>query len=221
MRDIDKLRPYDLKVASVGDWVITSSTVRSGLVQGRVVDVSEMEVVIQWGYDHLSIFKNGDYPHYLKQPPLTWLGPDPVYSGDTLWIADKKHPAFGVPYKVSKLIEYRLECSSPSEAVIFVNGTSEYEIVAPTHWSLTKPEPEPRFIEINGHKVPEPMSEVPEKGARYYVFDLRWEGMVDQFWWAGNAVDSRWFERGLIHATREAAYAHAKALLSFTEVNHK
>lgn len=86
---------------------------------------------------------------------------------------------------------------------------------------LTKPKPEPRFIEINGHKVPEPMSEVPEKGTKYYIIDIYSESLVKQYSWADDASDSRWFERGLIHATREAAYAHAKALLSFTEVNHK
>ncbi len=214
MHDHSKLRPYDLTKAKVGDKVLTLFQES----RGEVIAVSSKEIVFGWADDIFTIFKNGDYPHHLLQMPLAWLGPDPVYAGDTLWQTAKSYQGVGKSYTPDHADGSYLVCNELGNPRILLNNG---ELAYPTHWSLTKPEPEPRFIEINGHKVPEPLRNAPEKGTQYYVFDLHQENMIDVYSWADDVTDRRWLERGLIHATQEAAYAHAEALLSFTEVNHK
>ena len=69
-------------------------------------------------------------------------------------------------------------------------------------------------ININGHKVPKPLTEVPD-GLRVYTPHLMYSFMYTLYTsrrWAEEAVS-----RGIAHATSEDAVLHAKALLSFTE----
>lgn len=53
----------------------------------------------------------------------------------------------------------------------------------------------PKTINVNGHEAPE----------------------YDDYIWEDTSLDTEAMKRGLIHLTKEAAIAHAKALLSFTE----
>lgn len=76
----------------------------------------------------------------------------------------------------------------------------------------------PRTITINGREVPEPMREEPERGPVYYVVDVTARNMTCSDIWRGHDYDKRWLSRGLCHSTKEAAIAHAEALLSFMEV---
>lgn len=75
----------------------------------------------------------------------------------------------------------------------------------------------PRTIDINGHEVPEPMRVAPAEGADYFTVNME-DGDVDSWrlQWQSGTSDMRRFKAGLCHATREAAEAHARALLSFT-----
>lgn len=73
----------------------------------------------------------------------------------------------------------------------------------------------PNFIDINGHKVPEPEREPLKIGQVYWL--ARIHGAVDSFEWEGDHACRDWLECGLIHLTKEAAEAHAAALLSFTQ----
>lgn len=73
----------------------------------------------------------------------------------------------------------------------------------------------PRFIDINGHKVPEPVREPLKIGQVYWL--ARIHGAVDSFEWEGDHECRAWLECGLIHLTKEAAEAHAAALFSFTQ----
>lgn len=75
----------------------------------------------------------------------------------------------------------------------------------------------PRTITINGREVPEPMREAPERGSVYYVVEVATGKMTRSDTWRGDDYDKRWLSRGLCHSTKEAAIAHAEALLSFTE----
>ncbi len=73
-------------------------------------------------------------------------------------------------------------------------------------------------IDINGHKVPKPLSEDEiEDDTVYYVpcfldeisFSIRVNGSyINIMYYA---------QKGLLHKTKEAAIAHARALISFTE----
>ena len=73
----------------------------------------------------------------------------------------------------------------------------------------------PRFIDINGHQVTEPVREPLEDDQEYWIADIRYA--VSVFNWENNDADNRWLERGIIHLTKEAAEAHSAALLSFTQ----
>ena len=75
----------------------------------------------------------------------------------------------------------------------------------------------PRYIDINGHQVPEPVREPLKIGQVYWL--ARIHGAVDSFEWEGDHACSAWLECGLIHLTKEAAEAHSAALLSFTKVD--
>ena len=75
----------------------------------------------------------------------------------------------------------------------------------------------PRTININGHEVPEPVREPLKRFRQYYTVDTWNDKIVDEYSWTNDEADQRLLKRGIIHLTREAAEAHAKALLSFTE----
>lgn len=71
----------------------------------------------------------------------------------------------------------------------------------------------PKTILVNGFEVPEPMREAPNDGVKYFFPNLSYN---DYFWrheWENDRVDVRVLERGLCHSTKEAAIAHAKAML--------
>lgn len=76
----------------------------------------------------------------------------------------------------------------------------------------------PKTININGHEVPEPVREPLENGQEYYFQEITAEYLVDTSCWGDTSCDKFLLNSGLIHLTREAAEAHAKALLSFTQV---
>ncbi|HCT9044814.1 TPA: hypothetical protein OUB92_000755 [Morganella morganii] len=91
--------------------------------------------------------------------------------------------------------------SEPSSEFKFYSG-GEYRL-------------KPRFIDINGHQVPEPVREPLEDDQEYWIADIRYAPSV--FNWENNDADYRWLERGIIHLTKEAAESHSAALLSFTQ----
>lgn len=70
---------------------------------------------------------------------------------------------------------------------------------------------------INGHKVPKPMDKPPSYENRaYYIPNISSIKLFDWIKWTGGMYDKRHLKRGVAHSTKEAAIAHAKALLSFT-----
>lgn len=76
----------------------------------------------------------------------------------------------------------------------------------------------PRTITINGREVPEPMRSAPEEGQFYFMPSTIASDFFCEEEWHGSRRDMRWLSCGLCHSTKEAAIAHAEALLSFTEV---
>lgn len=73
--------------------------------------------------------------------------------------------------------------------------------------------PIPKTIKVNGFDVPAPMSEVPELGSEYFVIDMLDEGLFCSIEWEGDDKDNQWLSNGIIHSTKSAAIAHAKAML--------
>ncbi len=78
----------------------------------------------------------------------------------------------------------------------------------------------PETMSINGHEFPAPAREPVQKGQVYFLADICHHALTTHIWTECSA-DTLWLERGLIHLTREAAIAHAEALLSFTRSDDK
>lgn len=71
----------------------------------------------------------------------------------------------------------------------------------------------PRTIKVNGFDVPEPMREAPKEGVEFFVASPAAEEFHAYFEWECEESDADWLSRGICHATKEAAIAHAKAML--------
>ncbi|PJK01481.1 hypothetical protein CO615_04175 [Lysobacteraceae bacterium NML75-0749] len=74
----------------------------------------------------------------------------------------------------------------------------------------------PRTININGHEVPEPIREPPKYNSPYYMPEFKYPELYERFFWEGDHTDMHRLKSGLMHLTKDAAIAHARALLSFT-----
>ena len=79
-----------------------------------------------------------------------------------------------------------------------------------------KPEP-PKTIRIGEYDVPEPVREPLEKDTEYWIPHFSLEVLANRFKWYGDKFDNRVLKNGLIHLTKEAAFIHAKALMSLTK----
>ena len=77
----------------------------------------------------------------------------------------------------------------------------------------------PKTIRIGEYDVPEPIREMPALGITYYVADIAGSSLYGVATWVCDVEDIKWFNRGMVHSTKDAAIRHAKALLSLTEVN--
>lgn len=77
----------------------------------------------------------------------------------------------------------------------------------------------PEIIKINGHEVPKPYRGEIQEGVDYYQVA---PNMPEFYIWVregsyGSSQLNHLRDRGLLHDNKEAAVAHAKALLSFTK----
>ena len=75
----------------------------------------------------------------------------------------------------------------------------------------------PRTIKVNGFDVPEPMREAPKKGTEYFVAHLGASHMHGRATWNDDGIDLCYLQRGICHATKEAAIAHANAMLGIDQ----
>lgn len=78
----------------------------------------------------------------------------------------------------------------------------------------------PKHIEINGHKVPKPLTVAPKSGEVYWLpsplnVDHPYAITIT---WRGAKTDDRYLKDGLVHSSKENAHLHAVALLSFTKL---
>lgn len=73
----------------------------------------------------------------------------------------------------------------------------------------------PETITINGYEVPCPVQE-PSPDVQYWCVDLHSKMRAHMHDLYGDETQDRCLKLGLVHHTREAAIAHADALLIFT-----
>jgi hypothetical protein len=72
----------------------------------------------------------------------------------------------------------------------------------------------PKMMLVNGFEVPEPMCVAPDTGVKYYTPNFDADSFLLSTSWDDCEMDNRWLSRGLIHSNKEAAIAHAKAMLN-------
>lgn len=60
---------------------------------------------------------------------------------------------------------------------------------------------------------------MPTLGTDYYITDIAGSSLYGVATWVCDVEDITWFNRGMVHSTKDAAICHAKALLSLTKVN--
>ena len=75
-----------------------------------------------------------------------------------------------------------------------------------------KPE-EPKTIKVNGFDVPEPMRAAPLRMVKFYIPAMTVRDLHVINSWVGSEYDRRALKLGVAHSTKEAAVAHAKAML--------
>ena len=68
-------------------------------------------------------------------------------------------------------------------------------------------------LSINGYEYPEPERVAPKIGSRYWFSTLAQDDTVHTSVWSDDIIDIRLLRRGLVHLTREAAEAHARAII--------
>ena len=76
----------------------------------------------------------------------------------------------------------------------------------------------PKFININGYNVPEPLREEPAMCAKYFVVNTS-DNIPQELTWNGYTNEKQKLKQGILHLTKENAQIHLDALLSFTRSN--
>ena len=71
----------------------------------------------------------------------------------------------------------------------------------------------PKTIKVNGFDVPEPLRVEPENGEIIFLASAESSRLFFKTAWTNFPNEIKWFQRGLLHSTQEAAIAHAKAML--------
>ena len=77
----------------------------------------------------------------------------------------------------------------------------------------------PKMTKCGELEFPEPMRVAPAIGTTYWAVQIDGTAAITEEWtWACDDQDRRALNRGLCHATKEAAEQHAKALIALTEI---
>jgi len=196
---IQALHKYDLARAKVGDKVLGLGLV---LEPGEVLALWGKEVVFGWQIDKVESVTScrRDHSEEIYLAPLCWVEEKPVYVGDILYTTGH---GYSHPCKVKGM---------QGDLVEYVRrGIDLRDEVSAMSWA--KPS-----IKINGYEVPAPEREPLDNGTGYFFSCFPDKELVGFYSWQGDGLDHQLLNAGIIHLTRDAARAHAEALLSFTRV---
>lgn len=83
-------------------------------------------------------------------------------------------------------------------------------IMDPDNWEIRR---KPQYIIVNGFKVPKPLDVMPKHGTDYFIPNPCEDDMFSDCGWRFDDEDTMYFRRNIVHPTKEAAIAHAKAML--------
>ena len=102
------------------------------------------------------------------------------------------------------------ECSLyPEEPFCKVDNSVSAFAKEPATWLVRRKQV---THEVNGFTVPAPLRFAPAKGAVCFAACTLAMEFAYKMYWAGDAIDETRLKRGLIHLTKEAAVANAKAM---------
>jgi hypothetical protein len=79
---------------------------------------------------------------------------------------------------------------------------------APNEWQVRR---KPQYIMVNSFKVPKPLDAF--ESEEYFTPNCEEIDFYCCYRHRGDVEDGLWLARGIVHATKEAAIAHAKAML--------
>lgn len=122
----------------------------------------------------------------------------------------------------AKFVAYVPEAHISAQVIAIINGqafTSHYGSDGSFYTSYENCRKNDLFMapppmrSINGHEYPEPVRVPLDDGQEYFLVDPYAKLSFTSMTWAGGVSDMRWLIRGLIHLTREAAEAHARAII--------
>lgn len=88
-----------------------------------------------------------------------------------------------------------------------ITGEHQFDIIG--MWEEEKPV---KYRHINGKKFPEPCSKPFKVGEPYFIVNTQYGLTVLKFRWAGSSADNDRLKMGIVHASKEAAQAHADAI---------
>lgn len=80
----------------------------------------------------------------------------------------------------------------------------------PELWEIRRKQ---RTHVVNGFTVPAPMDKEPSKDVFYFMTSPYASEYYAKSSWTGLQCEKLWLKRGIVHATKEAAVANAKAML--------
>lgn len=70
----------------------------------------------------------------------------------------------------------------------------------------------PKMLSINSYEFPEPVRKPLKMGEKYWVVTFGERDLVSFYIWYGDYTDLTFLQQGVVHRTKEAAEAHAKAI---------
>ena len=125
-------------------------------------------------------------------------------------------------HKHAELIKQWLDDDSVEVECKDIGDDTWYSVGSPSWDEGTEYRIKPKMIRCGDLEFPEPMRVAPEIGTTYWTADIRARRdervMADEWTWSNDKQDMLWLEAGICHLTSDAAEAHAKALLSLTEI---
>lgn len=92
-----------------------------------------------------------------------------------------------------------------------------YLIDDPDFASASEYRLKPRTITVNGREVQAGEETAPVNDQTYWIPMLSSDTLITEIKWDGDRFDKRDLRRGLVHLTKEAAIAHARAMLNIPE----
>ena len=83
-------------------------------------------------------------------------------------------------------------------------------ITQPDTWQIRR---KPQHIMVNGFKVPRPLDVMPSEQDTYFAPAFDGVDLLVECKWTDHSIDHAFYSNKVAHATKEAAIAHAKAML--------